>query len=572
MLEFHIETDEAGNDFILTNITGKALLTMPALNKGTAFTEEERHTFRLVGKLPPRIESIEEQVHRAYKQFRSYNEPINRNIFLNQILNNNQVLFYKLVSEHLEEMLPVIYTPIVGNAVEQFHKKFLQPRGLYISYDKLDYIGECFDNRSNSDIKLIVISDGEGVLGIGDQGVGAMMIPIAKLMVYTAIGKINPLNTLPIMLDAGTNNKRLLDSPYYLGWRHERITGAKYDDFIKTVIHTIKEKFPNVFLHWEDFGKYNAHRNLATYRQQLCSFNDDIQGTGVVAVAAILAALRRTGGSLQKQRIVIFGAGSAGMGVTYQIFNALIRSGLSPEEAHRCFWLIDHTGLITEDTNELADHHRPFARSTAELAEWNVSDGTHITLAETVKHMQPTILIGASAVAGAFSEDIVKEMAQHVVHPIIFPLSNPTERAEATPADLIKWTDGQALIASGSPFDPVEYQGNRYVISQCNNFLAFPGLGLGIIAAKPTQVCDNMLWAASQALSRYTEGCEHTLLPMIKDATEASRQVAIAVAQCAIDEGYAEADPSKTAEQLVDAERWEPKYLPYKFRQYMCIR
>lgn len=572
MLEFHIDTDEAGNDFIQTNITGKPLLTIPALNKGTAFTKEERHIFKLVGKLPPRIESIEEQVHRAYKQFRSYREPINRNIFLNQILNNNQVLFYKLISEHLEEMLPVIYTPIVGNAVEQFHKKFLQPRGLYISYDNLDCIDECFDNRSNSEIKLIVISDGEGVLGIGDQGVGAMMIPIAKLMVYTAIGKINPLHTLPIMLDAGTNNKRLLDSPYYLGWRHERISGKKYDEFIKTVIHTIKQKFPNVFLHWEDFGKYNAHRNLATYRQQLCSFNDDIQGTGVVAVAAILAALRRTGGSLQEQRIIIFGAGSAGMGVAYQIFNALIRSGLSEIEAHRCFWLIDHNGLISEHTEDMADHHRPFARHESELSGWEVDEHQHISLLETIRHVRPTILIGASAVAGAFNEHIIKEMARQVVHPIIFPLSNPTERAEATPTDLIKWTDGRALIATGSPFEPVNYKGNRYVISQCNNFLAFPGLGLGIIAAKPTQVCDNMLWAASQALSRYTEGCEHTLLPIIKDAIDASRHLAIAVAQCAIDEGIAQADTSKTAEQLVDEQRWEPRYLPYKFRQYMCVR
>ena len=567
MLEFHIEKDEAGHDFLTTNITGKALLTMPALNKGTAFTVEERHALHLIGKLPPRVESIEEQVRRAYKQFRSYNEPINRNIFLNQILNTNQVLFYKLVSEHLEEMLPVIYTPIVGNAVEQFHKKFLQPRGLYISYDNLDYIDECFDNRSNADIKLIVISDGEGVLGIGDQGIGAMMIPIAKLMVYTAVGKINPLNTLPIMLDAGTNNKMLLDSPYYLGWRHPRISGAQYDDFIKTVIHSIKQKFPNVFLHWEDFGKHNAHRNLATYRQQLCSFNDDIQGTGVVAVAAILAALRRTKGKLAEQRIVIFGAGSAGMGVTYQIFNALRRAGLTQEEAYRCFWLIDHNGLIDEHNDELADHHRPYMRPASEVDTWAVTNRHHITLLETVTHVKPTILIGASAVAGAFDEEIIKEMAAHVDHPIIFPLSNPTERAEATPTDLIKWTDGRALIATGSPFAPVEYNDKTFVISQCNNFLAFPGLGLGVLAAKPTQVTDNILWAASQALSRYTEGSEHTLLPIIKDATEASRQVAIAVAQCAINEGLAQVNSDKTAEELVEAERWEPRYLSYKLSE-----
>jgi malate dehydrogenase (oxaloacetate-decarboxylating) len=568
MLTFHIEKDDSGDCHLETNLTGKPLLTVPQLNKGTAFTLEERHTFRLMGKLPPRVETIQEQVNRAYKQFSSYDEPINRNIFLNQILNTNQVLFYKLVSEHLQEMLPIIYTPIVGNAVQQFHKKFLQPRGLYISYHDLEYIDECFKNRSNEFVKLIVMSDGEGVLGIGDQGIGAMMIPIAKLMVYTAIGKINPLHTLPIMLDAGTNNKHLLDSPFYLGWRHERITGKQYDEFLETVITSMKRNFHDVFLHWEDFGKNNAHRNLATYRQQICSFNDDIQGTGVVAVAAILAALRRSKTELKDQRIIIFGAGSAGMGVAYQIVGALTRHGIDKDAAPKQFWLIDHNGLVHELSREIAPHHENFTRTEEELLEWIVSDLEQITLLETIQHVKPTILIGTSAVAGAFSEDIVKEMASHVEHPIIFPLSNPTERAEATPQQLIEWTDGKALIATGSPFDPINYKGKEYIISQCNNFLAFPGLGLGITASKPMLVCDNMLWAASQALSRYTEDCEHTLLPIIEDAIDATYQVAIAVAQCALDEGYSQADTSKTAKELVDAERWEPKYLPYKFREF----
>lgn len=564
MFTFHINNDEANTPYLETNITGKALLTIPQLNKGTAFTPEERHQFHLMGKLPPRVETIDEQADRAYKQFSSYTQPINRNIFLNQILNTNQVLFYKLISEHLQEMIPIIYTPIVGNAVQEFHKKFLQPRGLYISYNDLNYIDECLDNRSHNDIKLIVISDGEGVLGIGDQGIGAMMIPIAKLMVYTAIGKINPLNTLPIMLDAGTNNKELLDSPYYLGWRHERISGKQYDEFLEVVIHAIKRKFPHVFLHWEDFGKLNAHRNLATYRQKICSFNDDIQGTGVVAVAAILAALRRTKTELKDQRIVVFGAGSAGMGVTYQILNAFIRSGIDVTQAHRQFWLIDANGLITQESPTLEPHHKPYARPEAEIDSWQVDNRENITLMETVTHVKPTILIGTSAVRGAFTEVVVKEMAEHVAHPIIFPLSNPTERAEATPKELIEWTDGNALIATGSPFDPVTYKGQEYVISQCNNFLAFPGLGLGITAARPALVCDNMLWAASRALSEYTIGAEHTLLPMIEDAIDASYKVAIAVADCALNEGHCEVDITKTAQELVDEQCWEPAYLPYR--------
>lgn len=568
MLKYHIEKDTAGNEILETNITGKALLTFPQINKGTAFTMEERHALGLVGKLPSKVETIEEQAKRAYKQFSSFKEPINRNIFLNQLLNNNQVLFYKLVGEHLHEMIPIIYTPIVGNAVEQFHKKFIQPRGLYISYNDLDYIDECFSNRSNEFVKLIVMSDGEGVLGIGDQGIGAMMIPIAKLMVYTAIGRVNPLHTLPLMLDAGTNNKQLLDSPYYLGWRHERISGKQYDEFLETVINSMKRHFSDVFLHWEDFGKFNAHRNLVTYRQKTCSFNDDIQGTGVVAVAAILAALRRTKTTLKEQRIVIFGAGSAGMGVAYQILGALIRHGIDRESAHAQFWLIDHTGLIHEQSQGIETHHQPYTRSPQELEDWTIANAEHITLLETIQHVKPTILIGTSAVAGAFSEDIVREMASHVEHPVIFPLSNPNERAEATPQQLIEWTDGKALIATGSPFQPVYYKGNQYVISQCNNFLAFPGLGLGVIASKPTLICDNMLWAASEALSRYTEGNEHTLLPILDDATDASYQVAIAVAQAAIDENYAQADTTKSAQELVDAVRWEPNYIPYRFKEF----
>ncbi len=563
MLNITKKIDADGKAYLETDICGKALLTIPQLNKGTAFTMEERHAFHLLGKLPDQVERLSDQVARAYHQFLGYDEPINRNIFLNNIANTNQILFYKLISEHLEEMLPTIYTPIVGNAVEQFHKKFLQPRGIYISYGDLAYIDEILDNRSNALIELIVISDGEGVLGIGDQGVGAMMIPIAKLMVYTAIGKINPSHTLPIMLDAGTNNKKLLDSPFYLGWRHPRISGKQYDTFIDTVIDALKRKLPDVFLHWEDFGKINADRNLQTYREKICSFNDDIQGTGVVAVAAILAALRRSKQKMQDQRIVIFGAGAAGMGITDQIYKNLRRLGVNDTQAQRQFYLVGRNGLITEHTPDIHNIQQPYVRSAKEVAQWEVVDVNKIDLLEVVRHAKPTILIGCSAQAGSFNEAIIKEMAQHVEHPIIFPLSNPTERSEACPQDLIEWTNGRALVATGSPFTPVTYKNKTFTISQCNNFLAFPGLGLGILAVKATHVSDDMLWAASTALSDYIHDSKHTLLPSISQSIDASRLVAIKVAQAAVKAGLAKIT-NKPIEELVKKTCWEPHYLPYK--------
>lgn len=561
MLNYNFKTDKNGRQYVATSISGKALLTIPQLNKGTAFSLEERRAFDLIGKLPVRVETLEDQVHRVYHQFKSYDEPINRNIFLNNLLNTNQTLFYKLISQHLEEMLPVVYTPIVGNAVEQFHKKFIQPRGLYISYEEIDYIDEILDNRSNPNVDLIVVSDGEGVLGIGDQGIGAMMIPIAKLMVYSAIGKINPNRTLPIMLDAGTNNKALLESDDYLGWRHPRISGKDYDDFIKTVVNAIKRKFPQIFLHWEDFGRRNAIHNLKSYRNLICSFNDDIQGTGVVAVAAILAALKRTGTQLEDQRIVIFGAGAAGMGVTEQVLKALCRVGIDEETARRQFWLVDRDGLI-HDQQVLNEAHQPYARAHHELTNWQTHTPNHISLEDVVKHVKPTILIGASAQAGAFTKPIIKTMAENTPHPIIFPLSNPTTRAEAVPQDIFKWTNGQALIATGSPFEPVEWQGNTITISQCNNFLAFPGVGLGVIAVKATRVTDDMLWAASQALADYTDAM-HTLLPTINQSMAASRAVAIAVANSAIELRLGNLNGYASVEDAVDQQQWQPQYYPY---------
>jgi len=501
MLDFKIKKDSEGVAYLETSISGKALLTIPQLNKGTAFTIEERDAFHLTGKLPPVVQTLEEQIQRAYLQYKSFDKQLNRNIQLHHLLNTNHILFYSLVKKYIEEMLPTIYTPIVGNAVQIFNKKFLHPRGIYISFEDQDRIEMILDNRSNPDIDLIVTSDGEGVLGIGDQGVGAMEIPVAKLMLYTAFGGISPLNTLPILLDAGTNNQTLLDDPLYLGWRHKRISGEKYDIFIDKFIRAVKTKFPHVFLHWEDFGRHNAYRNLVHYREKICSFNDDLQGTGVVTLAALLAAMRLTEDTLESQRIVIFGAGTAGIGVTENILKALTRKKIPEAEARKRFWLIDQPGLLTKHVSTMTEAQTPFARTDEDIKNWNISDPNHITLLEVIENLKPTILIGCSAQPGAFTKEVVTTMAKHTKNPIIFPLSNPTEKSEATPKDILEWTEGTAFIATGSPFDPVDYKGKKFPITQCNNYLSFPGIGLGIVASKAYRLSDNMLLAATKAKS-----------------------------------------------------------------------
>ena len=564
MLTYRIIT-ENGERIVETSTTGKSLLSIAQLNKGTAFSQNEREQLGLLGKLPPQVETLEEQADRCYLQYKNFDNQLNRNIFLNQLLNNNQVLFYYLVNKHLQEMLPTIYTPIVGNAVQSYHKRFQQPRGLYISYEDRYRIEEILDNRTNPNIELIVTSDGEGVLGIGDQGIGAMAIPIAKLMVYTAFAGVNPMSTLPVMLDAGTNNENLLNDPLYLGWRHKRISGKEYNEFIDCFVAAVRKLFPNVYLHWEDFGRTNAFRHLQQYRKTICSFNDDIQGTGVVALAAVMSGLKKHGQELKDQRIVIYGAGSAGMGVTDRIYRA-IKEEIGEDFARQRFWLLDRPGLLTEYViDDSTEAQRPFCRSSAEIDQWNVTDTKNIGLLDVIKNVKPTVLIGCSAVSSAFSDPIVKEMAKHVEYPIIMPLSNPNEKCEAKPSDLLEWTDGKAYVATGSPFDDVEYNGEIYPISQCNNYFAFPGIGLGIIAVKPQRLTSKMLMAASTALSDIKLTHPYRLLPKLERAQELSRAIAIAVAQQAIDEGLAVINPNETVEQLVDAAMWSPEYLPYRY-------
>lgn len=564
MLNFKVIRNAEGEKTLLTPIYGKALLTIPQLNKGTAFTEQERLEFGLIGKLPPHVETLEEQIARAHLQYLSHETEIQKNIYLNYLLNVNQVLFYKLISIYTEEMLPKIYTPVVGDAVEQFSQRFFQPRGLYISYEDQDRIEAILNNRSNPNIQLIVVSDGEGVLGIGDQGAGAMAIPVAKLMVYTAFGGIDPNVTLPIMLDVGTNNKALLNDPMYLGWRHERISGKDYDTFINKFVAAVKKLFPQVFLHWEDFGSYNSYNNLAYYRHEICSFNDDIQGTGVVAVAVMLAALATTKTQLSAQKIVIFGAGSAGMGVADSIYKAMINSGISPEIAKQQFWLVDRFGLLTEYSANPTKAQSVFLRSSADISGWRVQNPQNISLLEVIENVHPTILVGSSTVKGAFNQQIVETMARYVERPVILPLSNPTEKSEATPADLIQWTKGKALIATGSPFADVGWNNQKFPVSQCNNYFAFPGIGLGVIAVQAKAVSENMLKAASLALSEGTRHQPGRLLPTLEHLSATSRAIAIAVAKAAVEEGLAQVELQGNIEFLVDRQIWKPHYLPYR--------
>jgi len=565
MLNFKITTNEKGEQILLTSIYGKALLTIPQLNKGTAFTESERNDFGLIGKLPPHIETLEEQVVRAYLQYCHHITDMQKNIYLNYLLNLNQILFYKLISLYPGEMLPKIYTPEVGDAVEQFSQRFFQPRGLYISFSDQDRIESILNNRSNPDISLIVVSDGEGVLGIGDQGAGAMAIPVAKLMVYTAFGGIDPNTTLPILLDVGTNNQTLLSDPMYLGWRHPRISRTEYDIFINKFVAAVKKLFPQVFLHWEDFGSYNSYNNLANFRYQICSFNDDIQGTGIVTVAAILAAIAETGLPLAEQKIVVYGAGSAGIGVSESLYRTLLAQGISPEKAKAQFWLIDRQGLLTEHSVQPTAGQSTFLRRHEDIAQWPVHNMDHISLLEVIENLHPTILIGSSAVSGAFNKVIIETMTRYVKRPIILPLSNPTSRVEATPENLIQWSQGQALIASGTPFADVVWNDRIFPISQCNNYLAFPGLGLGIIAVKAKAVSENMLHAASYALSESTRAQPGRLLPTLEQVSATSRQIGIAVAKMAVQEGLAQLEIKEDdIEKHIDRMIWQPRYLPYE--------
>lgn len=560
---YRLKIDRFGNQCMETTLKGDYLLNVPQLNKGTAFTKNERKKFNLLGKLPPRIETLNDQVNRAYIQLKSYKDVNQKNIFLNELHNTNQVLFYKLFSNNIEEIMPIIYTPQVAVNCQNFSNEFRFPHGLYIPYSDKNGIRKIIDNYSHNEIDLIVVTDGERILGIGDQGIGGIGIPIGKLMLYTLLGGINPIRTLAIVLDVGTNNKKLLNDPMYLGLRRPRITGRKYINFIDDFVSVLKQKMPSVLLQWEDFGRENASLILERYRKKICSFNDDIQGTAVVTLAAILTALKTLKQKLPDQRIVILGAGSAAIGIANQITTAMKREGLANLEARKRFWLLDYNGLITDESKDIILSQKPYLRKAIEIKNWNIKNKKAISLLEVVKNVKPTILIGCSTAANSFTKEIVKEMAKHVARPIIFPLSNPTANSEAIPEDLIKWTDGRALIATGSPFKPVFYKNKKYIIAQCNNALAFPGIGLGVVASKSREVSDEMFWAAVETLHKESpilKKSNNSLLPSVKEASHVAKKIGTKIAQIALKNSLSNLPISKNIRSLIERTIWKIKY------------
>jgi malate dehydrogenase (oxaloacetate-decarboxylating) len=570
MLDFHIKFDEQTEQhYIETSLHGKLLLSIPQLNKSTAFTPEERVTFGLMGKLPTHVETLQEQVERAYIQSQNYDSRLEQNIYLNNLHDKSQTVFYKLASEHLEEFLPIIYTPTVGDAVISFSRKYRQARGMYLSYPEREHLEHILSNRSNPEVDIVVLTDGEGVLGIGDQGLGAMDITIAKLMVYTLCGGINPNRAMPIMIDVGTDNEDLLNDPDYLGWKHKRLRGPDYDAFIEQIVQTIRKQLPNAFIHWEDFGTNNARGILERYQDKFCTFNDDIQGTGATTLAAILAAGKALKQDLADQRIIIFGAGAAGCGIAEQIVDGLVAEGLSEAEARKRLWLIDRPGLLVDDIEGLHPAQQLYARSGDEVSGWHAEDLSNIKLLDVVYNVKPTVLIGCSAQGLAFNREVVELMASHVEHPIIMPLSNPNNRSEANPEDLIIWTEGKALVATGSPFPEVTYQGQSVQIAQCNNAKIFPGIGLGVISAKATRLTKGMLLAACDALAESApvlRSLDAPLLPSVNRAEYVAKRIAFAIGMKAIEEGHSQSDPNTLQQAILD-NYWQPKYLPYRRKE-----
>ncbi len=554
--------ERARGDAVRTAERGADLIDNALLNKATAFSAEERARFGLEGLLPPHIETLELQAERAYEAYSRKQDDLERHIYLRALQDTNEVLFYRLVSDHLAEMMPIIYTPVVGAACQQFSEIYRRPRGLFISYPERDRIDAILANAPIEEVEVIVVTDGERILGLGDQGAGGMGIPIGKLSLYTACGGIDPSTTLPILLDVGTNNAERLADPLYIGWRNERVTGQDYDDFLDLFVQAVKRRWPKVLLQFEDFAQKHASPLLKRYRDQLCTFNDDIQGTAAVAVGTLLAAVKAAGTALQDQRVVLFGAGSAGCGIAEQMVRSMMAAGLSESEARGRFYMIDRPGLLTDQTPDLLPFQTTLLQPHEKVASWAGPDG-HIGLLEVVCQARPTVLVGVSGQPGTFTQEIVQAMAAEAERPIIFPLSNPTSRIEAQPSDLIAWTEGRALIATGSPFEPVSYGGQSYPIAQCNNSYIFPGMGLGILGAGATRVSDEMFKAAAEALSSQApilkEGAG-ALLPPLSSVADTALAIALAVARAAQEGGLA---PARSEQELAQALRdkyWHPAY------------
>lgn len=552
---------------LASNLRGHVLLETPSLNKGTAFTLLERQALGLDGLLPPAVETIEEQSFRAYKAYLRKPDDLERHIYLRQLQDTNEVLFYRLLLNHIEEMLPIVYTPVVAEACQEFSHIYRRPRGLIISYPLRDNIGGLLRNRPNKEVSVIVVTDGERILGIGDQGVGGLGIPIGKLSLYTLIGGVPPAQTLPIILDVGTNNEQRLGDPEYLGWRHERITGDEYYDFVDQFVQAVKKELPDTLLQWEDFSKVHGRPILDRYRDELITFNDDIQGTAAVTAGAIFSAVHASGKRLHDQHVVMLGAGSAGIGVADSLWEALVADGLSETEALSRFWLINSGGLLDSGRTDLSEEQRRYAQPAGRLANFSRTLESHrIGLSDVIHRIDATILIGLSTLPGAFTESIVREMARKCQRPIILPLSNPTSKAEAIPEDLLRWTEGRALIATGSPFPDVAFKGRKTRIAQCNNVFIFPAMGLAVSATRARRVTDGMFLAAARALAKHSPALVDPaapLLPALTGLRRAAVEIAFAVGEQAQREGLCLKSSAESLRNAIVSAQWAPVYPSY---------
>lgn len=565
-MDHQYEKDAHGNPYLSVSLTDYALLQHSLLNKGMAFTQKEREEFGLLGLLPYQETNLDTQRARSYEAFKSKTSDLEKYIYLRDLQNSNETLFYNLMSEHLSELMPIVYTPTVGLGCQHYSHIYRRPRGVYIAYPDRKHINNILASRHFDRVRIIVVSDGERILGLGDQGAGGMGIPIGKLALYTACAGIHPSATLPILLDTGTNNPDLLNDPLYIGWHHERIRGDEYANFIDDFIKAVKKRFPHVLLQWEDFAQQNANILLNRYQDKLCSFNDDIQGTAAVAASALIAATRITQIPLREQRVVIFGAGSAGCGIGHLLKLAMMADGLSAKEAASRFYLIDKSGLLLDDM-ALQPFQEPFAQHKSAVSHWQLDNPTQITLNDVIKNSHPTCLIGTSSQSSAFTEEIIREMAQHVLHPVIFPLSNPTHLSEATPSDLMRWTNEKAVIGTGSPFDDIIKNGKPTRVDQTNNCYIFPGIGLGLIAVNAKKVTDNMFMQAAIALAECSPASKHknaNIFPPFADIKDVSLKVALAVANEAIRAKLTDFKPTMPLEDWIRNHMWVPNYLPYK--------
>jgi malate dehydrogenase (oxaloacetate-decarboxylating) len=561
-------TMAASQEAVQVSLSGFNLINSPRLNKGTAFTDHERDVFDLHGLLPPHVGSLDEQIERRMEALRAQPNAFSKYSFLRDLQDTNETLFYALLVRNIEEMLPLVYTPTVGEGCQRFSEIWRKPRGLFLSYPNKDRIEQILNHPRYDNVKCIVVSDGERILGLGDQGAGGMGIPIGKMALYTALGGIHPEHCLPILLDVGTDNEDRLKSPLYIGWRQHRVRGKEYDAFIDLFVSSVKRRWPHVLLQWEDFAGSNAARFLARYRDDLCTFNDDIQGTAAVATATLISAINVTGVPLEQQKIAMVGFGSAGIGITNLLAQFMQDKGLTEAQARNHFYAIDRYGLITEHGKDVRPEQLPYARKEQEVLEWKQPNG-EITLLDVVRHARPSVLIGVSGQPGAFTEEAVREMAKYSERPVIFPLSNPTSRSEATAQNLMDWTEGRALIGTGSPFEPVNVGGKRIPITQTNNSYIFPGLALGILASKAKRVTDTMVKAAAEELVRHLptqRDKRASLLPPLAGARQLGRMIGQAVGRQAMLDGQAQVANEEALERELGANIWEPVYVPYELK------